>query len=137
MLDQAGRAVEHVTVSSDGDSLKLAGATGTQLHVISLEQKENMMTGEMTREQTRVELPQMSAAVKAIYIDPRQQWLYVINGRAQADVFSLRDRSLNGRYKLLEDGNAEITASAQLVGGISLIIGNQGQYVPVVHGPGH
>ncbi|PYD83740.1 phosphate ABC transporter permease, partial [Pseudomonas syringae pv. pisi] len=106
------------------DSLKLAGATGTQLHVISLEQKENMMTGEMTREQTRVELPQMSAAVKAIYIDPRQQWLYVINGRAQADVFSLRDRSLNGRYKLLEDGNAEITASAQLVGGISLIIGN-------------
>ncbi|EPM86503.1 phosphate ABC transporter permease, partial [Pseudomonas syringae pv. actinidiae ICMP 18886] len=99
-------------------------STGTQLHVMSLEQKENMMTGEMTREQTRIELPQMSAEVKAIYIDPRQQWMYVINGRAQADVFSLRDRSLNGRYKLLEDGNAEITASAQLVGGISLIIGN-------------
>ena len=28
-----------------------------------------------------------------------------------ADVFSLRDKSLNGRYKLLEDGNAEVTAS--------------------------
>lgn len=124
VLDEAGRAVEHVTVSADGDSLKVAGSTGTQLHVMSLEQKENMMTGEMTREQTRIELPQMSAEVKAIYIDPRQQWMYVINGRAQADVFSLRDRSLNGRYKLLEDGNAEITASAQLVGGISLIIGN-------------
>ncbi|AHG43393.1 phosphate ABC transporter permease [Pseudomonas syringae CC1557] len=124
VLDEDGRAVEHVTVSSDGESLKLAGSTGTQLHVVSIEQKENLMTGEMTREQTRIELPQTSAAVKAIYIDPRQQWLYVINGRAQADVFSLRDRSLNGRYKLLEDGNAEITASAQLVGGISLIIGN-------------
>lgn len=124
VLDEGGRAVEHVTVSSDGESLKLAGSTGTQLHVVSVEQKENLMTGEMTREQTRIELPQTSAAVKAIYIDPRQQWLYVINGRAQADVFSLRDRSLNGRYKLLEDGNAEITASAQLVGGISLIIGN-------------
>ncbi|WP_164329229.1 ABC transporter permease subunit [Pseudomonas viridiflava] len=124
VLDEAGRAVEHVTVSADGDSLKVAGSTGTQLHVMSLEQKENMMTGEMTRDQTRIELPQMSAEVKAIYIDPRQQWMYVINGRAQADVFSLRDRSLNGRYKLLEDGNAEITASAQLVGGISLIIGN-------------
>jgi len=62
--------------------------------------------------------------VKAIFIDPRQQWLYVINGRALADVFSLRDKSLNGRYKLLEDGDAEITASTQLVGGISLIVGN-------------
>ncbi|RMO97533.1 Phosphate ABC transporter permease [Pseudomonas syringae pv. philadelphi] len=124
VLDEDGRAVEHVTVSSDGESLKLAGSTGTQLHVVSIEQKENLMTGEMTREQARIELPQTSAAVKAIYIDPRQQWLYVINGRAQADVFSLRDHALNGRYKLLEDGNAEITASAQLVGGISLIIGN-------------
>ncbi|KPW71885.1 Phosphate ABC transporter permease [Pseudomonas syringae pv. coriandricola] len=124
VLDEDGRAVEHVTVSSDGESLKLAGSTGTQLHVVSIEQQENLMTGEMTREQTRIELPQTSAAVKAIYIDPRQQWLYVINGRAQADVFSLRDHALNGRYKLLEDGNAEITASAQLVGGISLIIGN-------------
>jgi phosphate transport system permease protein len=36
-----------------------------------------------------------------------------------ADVFSLRDKSLNGRYKLLEDANAEITASGQLVGGIA------------------
>ncbi|KGS11196.1 phosphate ABC transporter permease, partial [Pseudomonas coronafaciens] len=121
---EAGRAVEHVTVSADADSLKVAGSTGTQLHVMSLAQKENLMTGEMTREQTRIELPQTSAVIKAIYIDPRQHWLYVINGRAQADVFSLRDHSLNGRYKLLEDGTAEITASAQLVGGISLIIGD-------------
>jgi phosphate transport system permease protein len=48
----------------------------------------------------------------------------VVNGRAQADVFSLRDKSLNGRYKLLEDADAEITASTQLVGGISLIVGD-------------
>jgi phosphate transport system permease protein len=124
VLDEQGRPVEHVTLTADGEHLKLAGATGTQLHVLALEQTENMMTGEMTSEQTRIDLPQTSATVKAIYIDPRQQWLYVINGRAQADVFSLRDSTLNGRYKLLEDASAEITASAQLVGGISLVIGN-------------
>jgi phosphate transport system permease protein len=82
------------------------------------------MTGETTNEQSRIDLPQLSATVKAIYVDPRQQWLYVINGRAQADVFNLRDRTLNGRYKLLEDANAETTASTQLVGGISLMIGS-------------
>jgi phosphate transport system permease protein len=124
VLDEQGRPVEHVTLTADGEHLKLAGATGTQLHVLALEQTENMMTGEMTSEHTRIDLPQTSATVKAIYIDPRQHWLYVINGRAQADVFSLRDSTLNGRYKLLEDASAEITASAQLVGGISLVIGN-------------
>jgi phosphate transport system permease protein len=124
VLDEEGRAVEHVNLNATDTTLILAGSTGTQLHVLSLTQAENLMTGETTTEQSRIDLPQLSAAVKALYVDPRQQWLYVINGRAQADVFDLRDRTLNGRYKLLEDANAEITASTQLVGGISLVIGN-------------
>ncbi|MGV8916814.1 MAG: ABC transporter permease subunit [Pseudomonas sp.] len=122
-LDEEGQPLEHVSLNATDKALVLAGSTGAQLHVLSLTKEENMMTGETTSEQTRIELPQMTEVVKAIYIDPRQQWLYVINGRAQADVFSLRDHSLNGRYKLLEDGNAEVTASTQLVGGVSLIIG--------------
>ncbi|HXQ98974.1 MAG TPA: ABC transporter permease subunit [Pseudomonas sp.] len=124
VLDEEGRALEHVNLNADESTLILAGATGTQLHVLSLTQGENMMTGETTSQQSRIDLPQVSAMVKALYVDPRQQWLYVINGRAQADVFNLQDRTLNGRYKLLEDANAQTTASAQLVGGISLMIGS-------------
>ncbi|MFY1665916.1 ABC transporter permease subunit [Pseudomonas sp. Pseu.R1] len=124
VLDDEGRALEHVSLNANDTTLILAGATGSQLHVLSLTQAENQMTGETTSTESRIDLPQLSAMVKAIYVDPRQQWLYVINGRAQADVFSLQDRTLNGRYKLLEDANAETTASAQLVGGISLMIGS-------------
>jgi phosphate transport system permease protein len=123
-LDEQGRPLEHVSANVSDSSLIVAGSTGAQLHVMSLKQEENMLTGEVSNEQTRIELPQMTEPVKQIFVDPRQQWLYVINGRAQADVFSLRDKSLNGRYKLLEDANAEVSASAQLVGGISLIIGS-------------
>ncbi|NWB44948.1 ABC transporter permease subunit [Pseudomonas gingeri] len=124
ILDDQGRALEHVNLNAADTTLVVAGSTGAQLHVLALTKEENMMTGEVTSEQKSIELPQMTEPVKAIYIDPRQQWLYVINGRAQADVFSLRDKSLNGRYKLLESANAEVTASTQLVGGISLIIGD-------------
>ncbi|MDU9392706.1 ABC transporter permease subunit [Pseudomonas sp. zfem002] len=123
-LDDQGRALEHVSLNVNGDTLLLTGSAGAHLQVLQLSRSENMMTGEVTSEQSRIELPQMTEAVKAIFIDPRQQWLYVINGRAQADVFSLRDKSLNGRYKLSENGEAEVTASAQLVGGISLIVGD-------------
>ena len=123
-LDPQGRALERVSINASDSSLILAGSTGDQLNVLQLTREENMMTGEVDNEQKRIELPQMNQAVKAIFIDPRQQWLYVINGRAQADVFSLRDRSMNGRYKLSENADTQITASAQLVGGISLIIGD-------------
>ncbi|EIK97388.1 putative phosphate ABC transporter membrane protein [Pseudomonas sp. M47T1] len=122
-LDDQGRPLEHINLSATDDNLVVAGSTGPQLHVISLAKEENMLTGETTTTQAVIELPQMTEQVKAIFVDPRQQWLYVINGRAQADVFDLRDKSLNGRYKLLEDANAEVTASTQLVGGVSLIIG--------------
>lgn len=123
-LDAQGHALEHVNLNASDSTLIVVGSNGSQLHVLALTKEENMMTGEVTSEQKSIDLPQMTEPVKAIYIDPRQQWLYVINGRAQADVFSLRDKSLNGRYKLLEDANTEVTASAQLVGGISLIIGD-------------
>ncbi|UXH39915.1 ABC transporter permease subunit [Pseudomonas promysalinigenes] len=124
VLDDQGRALEHVSVNVNGDTLMLAGSTGAHLQVVELSRSENMLTGETTTEQNRIELPQMTEAVKNIFIDPRQQWLYVLNGRATADVFSLRDKSLNGRYKLSESADTEITAATQLVGGVSLIIGD-------------
>ena len=123
-LDPQGRPLDHVNLSVNDSTLVLAGSTGAQLNVVSLASEENMMTGEVTNSETRIDLPQMTEQVKALYVDPRQQWLYVINGRAQADVFSLRDKSLNGRYKLVDDATTEITASTQLVGGISLIFGD-------------
>ena len=83
-----------------------------------------MMTGETTVEQNAIALPQMTEPIKAIYVDPRQQWLYVVNGRAQVDVFSLHDKSLNGRYKLFEEGDREVSSSNLLLGGISLMIGD-------------
>ena len=123
-LDQQGRALDHVNISVNDSTVVLAGSTGSQLNVVSMTKEENPMTGEVTQSESRIDLPQMTEKVKALYVDPRQQWLYVVNGRAQADVFSLRDKSLNGRYKLLEIANTEITASSQLVGGISLIFGD-------------
>ncbi|PMQ09056.1 Phosphate transport system permease protein PstC [Pseudomonas sp. AD21] len=123
-VNESGGALEHVSLNATDSTLMLVGSTGSQLNVLSLTSEENMMTGEVTSEQKRIDLPQMTEPVKNIFVDPRQQWLYVVNGRAQADVFSLRDKSLNGRYKLLENADAEVTATTQLVGGISLIVGD-------------
>ncbi len=123
-LDPQGRALDHMGVSLNGGTLMLTGSTGTELHVLSLGREENMMTGEVTLSEERVALPQIAEPIKALIIDPRHLWLYVVNGRATADVFDMRSNSLNGRYKLLEDGKLEVSNATSLLGGISLMIGD-------------
>jgi len=123
-LDPQGRELDHIGISLSSGTLMLAGSTGTELHVLSLGREENLMTGEVTLSEERVSLPQIAEPIKALLIDPRQMWLYVINGRATADVFDMRSNSLNGRYKLLNDGKLEVSNVTSLLGGISLMIGD-------------
>lgn len=121
-LDSQGRALDHVAINQNGDTLLLSASTGSELQVLSISREENLFSGEVTQEQRRIELPQIAEPIKDMVIDPRQQWLYVFNGKATADVFDLRTKSLNGRYKLLE-GEAEVTSVSPLLGGISMLIG--------------
>ncbi|TWC39477.1 phosphate transport system permease protein [Pseudomonas sp. SJZ079] len=121
-LDSQGRALEHVAINQSGDTLLLSASTGSELQVLSISREENLFSGEVTQEERRIELPQIAEPIKDMVIDPRQQWLYVFNGKATADVFDLRNKSLNGRYKLLE-GEAEVTTVSPLLGGISMLIG--------------
>ncbi|MBD7975592.1 ABC transporter permease subunit [Serpens gallinarum] len=122
-LDPQGRALQQVSVSLNGSSLLLAAATGNELHALRLEREENLFTGEVTRDEHRFELPRLAEPIKAVLVDPRQQWLFAFNGKASVDVFDLRRQQFNGRYKLLS-GTGEVTTVRSLLGGISLMIGD-------------
>jgi phosphate transport system permease protein len=113
-VDPQGRPLEHVNLGVHGETLLVVGSSGNQLHVLELTKEENQFTGETSVTEARIELPQIAEPIKALFIDVRQNWLFVVNGRAQMDVFNLPKRSLNGRYPLLQDGTAEVTTSSQL-----------------------
>jgi len=123
-LDPQGRPLQRVAMNVSSDGLLLAASTGNQVLALELSREENLMTGEVTLSERRLELPQLAEPVKALLIDPRQLWLYVVNGRSTADVFDLRRQELNGRYKLLADPQAEVTEVTALLGGISLMVGD-------------
>ncbi|MBD3751057.1 MAG: ROK family protein, partial [Micrococcales bacterium] len=72
----------------------------------------------------RIALPQIGEPISQLILDPRQLWLYVLNGDSNADVFDLRKRSLNGRYQLLKDASNRVTSATSLLGGISIMIGD-------------
>lgn len=122
-LDPEGRPIERAAISLNGKTLLVAGATGTALHAQRINSSENLLTGEVSLEQERLDLPQLAEPIRQLLIDPRHAWLYAISGRSSADVFDLRRKQLNGRYKLVGD-NREITSTSPLLGGISLMIGD-------------
>ena len=124
VLDPQGRALDHVGLSLGDSGGLLSASTGSELLVLSLAREENMITGEVSVSQERIALPQIADPIRALAIDPRQQWLFVFNGRATADVFDLRSKALNGRYALTQDGDTAITTASQLLGGVSLMVGD-------------
>ncbi|MCF6780257.1 ABC transporter permease subunit [Stutzerimonas stutzeri] len=122
-LDADGNAVEHVAVSRNGKTLLVSGATESMLHALRISTTENLLTGETSVEQARLNLPQVHEPIRKLLIDPRHQWLYAFSGKANADVFDLRRKQLNGRYKLL-GGDGQVTNVTALLGGISLLVGD-------------
>ena len=122
-LDPEGRPIERAAISQNGSTLMVAGTTDTTLHALRMASSENLLTGEVTLEEERLNLPQLAEPIKSLVIDPRQMWLYAISRGASVDVFDLRRKQLNGRYKLLS-GAGEITAVSPLLGGISLMVGD-------------
>lgn len=123
-LDPQGRALEHVAINLNSGTLMLAGATGTELHLISIGREENLFTGEVSLSEDRIQLTQVSDTIHSLLLDPRQLWLYAINGQSTVDVFDLRKRNLNGRYELLKDDSNRITTATSLLGGISIMFGD-------------
>ncbi len=60
-LDPQGRPLEHVSINAGDDSLLLAGSVDKQLLLLSMTREENMLTGESTLDEERIELPQIAA----------------------------------------------------------------------------
>ena len=123
-LDPEGRALEQVAVNANGGTLLLAGSVGNQLNVLELEREENLFTGETSLNERRIMLPTVAEPARALLIDPRQQWLYALNGKAAVDVFDLRRKNLNGHYPLTHEAGVQITSLSPLLGGVSLMSGD-------------
>lgn len=123
LLNAEKKPVEHIAFNVMDDELRVAGAAEGQITLLSLQPQEDFLSGETVLQQQTASLTTTPEAVKALYMDGRNRWLYVIHGKATADVFDLSTQTLIDRYALLPKGG-EVTASTLLMGHNSLLIGD-------------
>ena len=89
-LDPQGRPITHAAISLNGKTLIVAGSTEGELQALRIAATENLLTGETSLEQQRLQLPQLSEPINALRIDPRHMWLFPLCVTASIDVFDLR-----------------------------------------------
>lgn len=90
---------------------------------------ESFLTGETElQELASVTLPTPSTAVDLAFISGDGHWLFLLEGGKQVEVMDLRESSADGMrhsvVPVLVEGATRITATTQLLGGISLLLGD-------------
>src|SRR5690606_40342899 len=119
---------DSVTMRVSGDNMALVGSVGRELIYVRISSSENLMTGEVSMDRRQIPLAPVSGDIQKILVDPLLQWMYVFNGDQYVNVYSLRqEASLLARYPVVEGADRKVTSANLLLGGISLLIGdNQG-----------
>lgn len=90
---------------------------------------QSFMTGETElQEDAVIELPQPSAPVEQAFLSNDGRWLFLLENHLQIEIFDLRATSATGMrhsvVSVLHDGATRITAATQLLGGTSLLLGD-------------
>ncbi|MBA2778645.1 ABC transporter permease subunit [Billgrantia kenyensis] len=136
-LDEEGRAIQVLGLQvSDRGIYAAAELDDGTLLVSSFERRENIMTGEVSVEQTTVELPGFDGRARQILIDNRFRHLYVSDDTGNIhhyDIGNLSNPDYRGAVQV--SGNGYVTEMALLNGTVSLVAGTSDgqvrQYFPV------
>ncbi len=128
-LSESGKPLTNVAIHDSEEQLLLAGSSGHRLFMKAFTKEEDFLTEEITLEEQDVDLPAVAGEIKKLLIDTDQHWLYVVNGNDSLSLFSIRNINQPELVKTIDltEGTATVTAAEFLLGGISLLIGdNQG-----------
>ncbi|WP_355662150.1 ABC transporter permease subunit [Halomonas salifodinae] len=136
-LDEAGRAIRVLGLQlGDRGIYAAAELEDGSLTVTSFERRENIMTGEVSIEQTTAELPGFDGRARQILIDNRFRHLYVSDDGGAIhhyDIGNLRAPEYRGAVRVTEEGG--VAKMALLNGTVSIIAGTTDgqvrQYFPV------
>lgn len=118
------RAIVQLAVRNDDDGYTFAGRAADGTAVLStVEVTENMMTGEVEQTETRREFT-IDGDVQALHFDNDGWFLFAVLADGKVRAYDLREEVPVVQQQVALPGNVKATASAMLLGGISLLVGD-------------
>ncbi|WP_330924567.1 ABC transporter permease subunit [Candidatus Sororendozoicomonas aggregata] len=128
-LPASGAPLKTLAIRANSRQLVLASATSEGVHLLHINHKKNNQTSNVTFSQGKVTLPlsSVSGSIRKLLISTDQQWLYSLSNNNQLTLFDIADINQPKRHSTvrLSENNKKITQIALLLGGVSLIAGNE------------
>ena len=125
-LTLANDSLRDITVADNDRQLFIAAISEGRMVATAFSKEENFLTEEVTLEQQSVTLPAIPGTPGQLKIDPDQRWLFVrMTGDEMAIINVARLNQLHLHSVTdLTVGNANITEIEFLLGGVSLLTGD-------------
>jgi phosphate transport system permease protein len=122
LLDLPGSGPVGLALSDNDDSLLLAAVNSDRLLRVNLADKsENFLTGEVTLEPT-VRETTIDFDASALAVSGNHRWLYLGDAQGRIHRYSLPELEPE---QTLQSSDSAITSMSMLIGGISLLAGDQ------------
>lgn len=122
-----GQKMSQLAISDSEDSLVIAGVSlAGQVLVTRYEKTIDFLSDELRFDAEVLELPALSSAVAAVYIESGQRWIYLLDKQGGYRVVDLQRVDNNGSNIIADSGRlfearGDLSSSAMLLGGISLL----------------
>lgn len=125
-IPASGAAIQLLSVKQDANNQVALWVTADQkLHYVRFSKTNDFLTGEVKLEQQVAEQIDLQVMPQGVYVDTQLSRAYVVFASGEIDFYSLSDEGMQKvqQVKFLAEGASKITASAMLLGDISLMIG--------------
>lgn len=126
VLDPGGQAIQKLALRAVDERMLLVGVTAAQQLVATrYEQEENFLTGETRVESSVLQMAAAPRDIRFLQVDVDLKWLFAIGETNALNLYQLQGEQaqLHSRLSLTE--GARVTDVAFLLGGISLLVGDE------------
>ncbi|MGI9273460.1 MAG: ABC transporter permease subunit [Endozoicomonas sp.] len=121
-----GESLSQISLSDSESQLLLAAHGDRRLFMSAFTKEEDFLTEEVTLEEQPVTLPEIQGQINDLLIEPDQTWLYVQTGSDQLTLINIANISQPYIHSEIDltDGSSKVQAIEFLLGGVSLLVGD-------------
>ncbi|MDB2384679.1 ABC transporter permease subunit [Endozoicomonas sp.] len=125
-LLQINHAITDLSISNSENQLLIAASSHDKVAMIAFTKQTHFLSGETRFQQHKITLPPIKGAINHLLISPDQRWLYSISNAGLLTLINIADPDHPKHYSEthLTEEKTKITAAEFLLGGISLLTGD-------------
>ncbi len=125
LAPQLGSPTQLALRNGEDALIAVASNAQNQLFLTQFVKEENLFSEELTLTTAHFALPAIPVGIKKLMISPDQHWLLVLDQNNQIQLLNIQDPASPVAQPILRASHATVTSAAFLLGGSSLMIGDQ------------